>query len=135
MPIMRAFILFITICSPLVVSIAYLNIIKHKSLNTPLMQALVNVRCSILFAVFICIANFQCLYINTAIYNMFATVYLMFGLPSMRARLRADFRRIIGRRFDGGETQAAASQDGANAAERAAVELDNHFVYLRSAWL
>ena len=52
----------------------------------------------------------------------------------MRALLRADLRRLIGRRLDGGEMQTAANDGGANAAERAAVELDNHFDYLRSAW-
>ena len=47
----------------------------------------------------------------------------------MRALLRADLRRIIGRHFDGREVQTAASHGGgANIAERAAVELDNHFV-------
>ena len=52
----------------------------------------------------------------------------------MRALLRADLRRIIGGRFNGREVQTAASHGSVNAAERAAVELDNHFVYLRSAW-
>ena len=48
--------------------------------------------------------SFCCFYLHcklsvrilfSGVYNMFATVYLMFGLPSMRALLRADLRRIL----------------------------------------
>ena len=89
-PIMLAFTLLVILCGSLVIFVAYLNIVKHEPLGTPLTQALVNVRSRFLVASdSIYFVHFQGTYIFSGVYNMFATVYLTYSLCRRCARFCA----------------------------------------------
>ena len=59
---------------------------------------------------------------------------MTYSLPSMRTQLRADLSRFFSERIFRVAAEKPVASISVNVAERAAVELDNHFVYLRSAW-
>ena len=132
-PIVKAFILHAALVSNLFMTIVYLHLARCEPLGSPLTQSLVEVRVKFFGQVLnVCL---QGTYIIAGIYNLFATISLMYSLPSLRALLCADLSRLVGRQIGGGGDDGPpfASVD-ANAVERAAVELDRHFVYLRAAW-
>ena len=133
-PIVKAFILPAALVSNLFMAIVDLHFARDEPLGSPLTQPLVEMRVKLFGQVLnLCLQGTN---IIAGIYNLFATASLMYSLPSLRALLCADLSRLVGRQIGGGgddEKSPFASVD-ANAVERAAVEHDRPFVYLRAAW-